>query len=87
MGKGWNTLLDTLTSLTEQDLLRTIYIRGEGHTVIDAIERQLSHYSYHIGQIVFIGKLVRGEQWNSLSIPKGKSKEYLMEMLEKHQGK
>lgn len=85
--KGWNTLIDTLTSLTERDLLKTIYIRGEGHTVIDAIERQLSHYSYHVGQIVLIGKLIKGEQWNSLSIPKGKSKEYLQEMLEKHQGK
>ncbi|MBD8028443.1 DUF1572 family protein [Ureibacillus sp. Re31] len=85
--KGWNTLIDTLTSLSERDLLKTIYIRGEGHTVIDAIERQLSHYSYHVGQIVFIGKMIKGEQWNSLSIPKGKSKEYLQEMLEKHQGK
>ncbi|MFB3167660.1 DUF1572 family protein [Neobacillus sp. 179-C4.2 HS] len=81
--KGWKVLIDTLTSLSEQDLLKNIYIRGEGHLVIDAIERQMAHYAYHIGQIVYIGKQLKDSNWKSLSIPKGKSEEYLKEMLEK----
>ena len=52
--------------------MKTIYIRGEGMTVIDAINRQLAHYSYHIGQIVYIGKIIRHNQWKSLTIPKKK---------------
>jgi len=85
--KGWNTLFETLKSLKETDLLKNVYIRGESHLVIDAIERQLAHYSYHIGQIVHIGKQIKGEAWESLSIPKGKSEDYLQEMLKKHQPK
>lgn len=82
--KGWNTLFVTLNALKEEDLLKNIYIRGERHTVIEAIERQMSHYSYHIGQIVYIGKQLKGEKWESLSIPKGKSKEFLQQMLKIH---
>src|SRR5690625_3814152 len=81
---GWKTLFETIGELREEDLLKTIYIRGESHTVIDAIERQMSHYAYHIGQIVYIGKQIRDENWETLSIPKGKSKEYLHEMLKKN---
>ncbi|MEC5423550.1 DUF1572 family protein [Virgibacillus sp. C22-A2] len=65
----------------EEDLLKNIYIRGEIHTVIDAIERQMAHYSYHIGQIVYVGKQIKNEELESLSIPKGKSEEYLRHML------
>ena len=83
--KGWNALFDALNELSDQDLLKDIYIRGERHTVIDAIERQMAHYAYHIGQIVFIGKQLKGDAWESLSIPKGSSEEYLQQMLEKHQ--
>ena len=54
--KGWNALFEALNELSDQDLLKDIYIRGERHTVLDAIERQMAHYAYHIGQIVFIGK-------------------------------
>ena len=54
--KGWNALFEALNELSDQDLLKKIYIRGERHTVLDAIERQMAHYAYHIGQIVFIGK-------------------------------
>ncbi|WP_428909748.1 DUF1572 domain-containing protein [Niallia sp. Krafla_26] len=68
--KGWNVLFETLNTLREDDLLKNIYIRGERHTVIQAIERQMAHYSYHIGQIVYIGKQLRDEKWESLSIPK-----------------
>ncbi|WP_010280755.1 DUF1572 domain-containing protein [Bacillus timonensis] len=85
--KGWNVLLDTLTGLNEHDLLKNIYIRGERHLVIDAIERQMAHYAYHVGQIVYIGKLVKDNDWKSLSIPRGKSEEFLKEMLEKHKEK
>ena len=71
--KGWNCFLGTLDSLTEADLLKTVYIRKEALTVIDAINRQLAHYPYHIGQLVFIGKIIRDKDWKSLSIPKGNS--------------
>lgn len=73
--KGWNVFLDTLRSLKEEDLEKTIYIRNQGHSVLEAINRQLAHYPYHIGQIVFIGKMC-AENWESLSIPKGNSKQY-----------
>lgn len=74
--KGWDCLLNTLGSLKEDDLLKTIYIRQEPLSVIDAINRQLAHYPYHIGQIVYIGKLVMSDQWKSLSIEKGRSEEF-----------
>src|SRR5437773_1263947 len=74
--KGWKCFLDTLGSLTADDLLKTIYIRKEPMTAIDAIHRQLAHYPYHIGQIVYIGRMIKNENWKSLSIPKGKSNEY-----------
>jgi|SRR5699024_10279655 len=82
---GWNTLFHTIDNLNEGDLLKHISIRGEKHTVIDAIERQMAHYSYHVGQIVFIGKQIKHEEWETLSIPKGRSEEYLQEMLKRHQ--
>lgn len=74
--KGWACFLDALTSLTENDLLKTIYIRQEPLLVIDAINRQLAHYPYHVGQIIYIGKLIKDADWQSLSIEKGKSEEY-----------
>jgi len=81
--EGWDCLLNTLEDLTEADLTREIYIRNMGHTVIEAINRQLAHYPYHIGQIVFLGKLIQNEQWSSLSIPKGQSKQYNQEKFAK----
>jgi hypothetical protein len=74
--KGWACFLDTLHSLTEDDLLKTIHIRREPLLVIDAINRQLAHYPHHAGQIVYIAKMIRGEKWKSLSIEKGKSDEF-----------
>lgn len=85
--KGWNTLFESLSNLGEQDLLKNIYIRGESHTVLEAIERQMAHYAYHIGQLVYIGKQTKGENWENLSIPIGKSEEYLQQMLKEHQTK
>ena len=74
--KGWGRLFKTLNSLSDEDLNKTVYIRNMEHTVIDAINRQLAHYAYHVGQIVFIGKMLKSEDWKSLSIPKGDSKKY-----------
>ena len=74
--EGWNCLFEAIGNLKESDLEKTVYIRNEGHSVIDAIHRQLAHYSYHIGQIVYLGKLIKGEEWQSLSIPKGLSNNY-----------
>ena len=74
--EGWACLLNTLNSLDEYDLSKEVFIRNQGHTVVEAINRQLAHYPYHIGQIIYIGKMARDENWASLSIPKGKSKDF-----------
>ncbi len=68
--EGWSTFLGTLNGITEADLLRTIYIRNQPHSVIEAIERQMYHYSYHIGQIVYIAKLLKDAEWQTLTIPR-----------------
>ena len=73
---GWKYLFEALDLLDEKDLSQTIYIRNMGHSVTEAINRQLAHYAYHIGQIVYIGRMAAGPDWKSLSIPKGKSKAY-----------
>lgn len=70
--QGWNVFLDTLTSIKPEDIDRKVYIRGEEHTVMEAINRQLAHYSYHVGQIVYVAKMLKESEWNSLSIPKKK---------------
>lgn len=80
--EGWKCLLSALNALSEKDLQKTIYIRNQGHTVTEAINRQLAHYPYHIGQIVFIGKML-SSNWHSLSIAKGKSKTYNTEKFAK----
>jgi len=74
--EGWSCLLGSLNSLTAGDLNKIIYIRNQGHTVMEAITRQLAHYPYHVGQIVLIGKMLTGDNWKSLSIPRGNSKEF-----------
>lgn len=84
--EGWACLLDTLDSLTPQDLTKTITIRTEPLSVYDAILRQLAHYPYHVGQIVYLGRLLRNEQWMSLSIPKGDSLSYLESIKLKQAG-
>src|SRR5699024_3050787 len=81
--EGWQCLFKALEELEEKDLNQTVYIRNEEHTVIEAINRQLTHYSYHIGQIVYIGKMLKGKNWNSLTIPIGKSKEHNQEKFSK----
>jgi len=74
--KGWRCVFDALDSLNEDDLLKTIHIRKEALTAIDAINRQLAHYPYHIGQMIFIGKMIKDHGWKNLSIPKGHSQAY-----------
>lgn len=74
--EGWTCLFDAINSLTVSDLDKIIYIRNQGHTVTEAINRQLAHYPYHIGQIVFIGKMLCDNDWKSLSIPRGGSQAF-----------
>ncbi len=74
--KGWTCLFDALNDLQPNQLDTIIYIRNEGHTVIEALNRQLAHYPYHIGQIIFYAKMLKKNEWNSLSIPKNKSNSY-----------
>ena len=69
---GWRCLFDAFTPLKAEDLGKTVSIRGEHHSVIQAINRQLSHYAYHVGQIVFLAKHFAGARWQSLSVPRRK---------------
>lgn len=81
--EGWNCYLSVVNNLTEEDLLKTITIRSEALTVIDALNRQLAHYPYHVGQIVYIGRMIKEELWNNLSIAKGKSNDFNTQMKTK----
>lgn len=74
--EGWQCLFDALDPLEDKDLAEEVYIRNMGHTITEAINRQLAHYAYHIGQIVFLGRMLKGPNWQSLSIPRGQSKAY-----------
>ncbi len=73
---GWRTLFNSVEPLTEEDFAKTITIRGEPHSVVEAINRQLTHYSYHIGQIVFLAKHLRSSDWKTLSVPRYRSGDY-----------
>ena len=81
--EGWVCLFAALNGLTEEDLGKTVYIRNMGQTVEDAIVRQLAHYAYHVGQIVYLARLFNEGDWTSLTIPKGGSVTYNAERLEK----
>ncbi len=74
--RGWKVLFDLLDGMKDEDLQRIVRIRAEEHTVIDALNRQVAHYAYHVGQIVIIAKHLCGKNWNTLSIAKGKSQEF-----------
>ena len=74
--EGWACCLEAVGALTPEDLTKTVTIRGEPLTVIEALQRQISHYAYHVGQIVFVARWLRGADWESLSIPRGKSSEF-----------
>ncbi len=73
---GWKTVFAALEPLTDADLTRTVTIRGEAHSVMQAINRQIAHYALHVGQIVFLAKHLAGAQWQSLSIPRNMSEEF-----------
>ena len=78
--EGWKVLLNALESLIADDLSKTITIRSQPLNVVDAINRQLAHYSYHVGQIVYLGRWIRQDEWKSLSIPKNQSNAYNQQM-------
>jgi len=81
--KGWDCLFNAINHLKPEQLSDIIYIRNEGHSVVEAINRQLAHYPYHIGQLVFYAKLLKKTEWESLSIPKNKSGDYNSEKFSK----
>lgn len=77
--KGWACLLETIKGLQIRDLEAIVYIRNEGHTVVEALNRQLAHYAYHIGQIVYLAKMMKNDTWETLSIPRNESMQYNQE--------
>ena len=81
--RGWAVLFDSLGSLSPADLLRKVRIRGEPYTVVEAVNRQLTHYGQHTGQIVFLAKHLRSKDWKTLSIARGASEDFNAEMNEK----
>ncbi|WP_299113816.1 DinB family protein [uncultured Winogradskyella sp.] len=85
--QGWQCLFNAIKPLSPTDLESVIYIRNQGHSVTEAVNRQMMHYAYHIGQIVLLGKLIKGNNWQSLSIPKGKSKDYNKDKFSKSKTK
>jgi len=74
--QGWKYVFDAIDTLTPQDVMHTVTIRGEPHTVLQAVNRQIAHYAQHIGQIVFLAKHLKFKDWKTLSIPRGKSEEF-----------
>lgn len=74
--EGWACVFTTIESLTPEDVMRTVTIRNEPHTVLQAINRQIAHYAAHVGQIVFLAKHLRSSEWKTLTIPRGKSEEF-----------
>jgi len=85
---AWNCLFEALASINNENFDTKVYIRNQEHSIIEAINRQLAHYSYHIGQIVYIGKMIKGSEWKSLTIPKGKSTQFNQDKFSKgkHKG-
>jgi uncharacterized damage-inducible protein DinB len=84
--EGWAQVLTALDALKPEDVIRTVTIRGEPHTVLQALNRQVAHYAYHIGQIVFLAKHLRSNQWKTLSIPLGRSEEFKVAPPKSNQG-
>jgi hypothetical protein len=78
---GWASLFAAVDALKPEDVMRTVTIRGEPHTVLQALNRQVAHYAYHAGQMVFLAKHLRSQDWKSLSVPRGKSEEVNQKMM------
>jgi len=85
--EGWARVFEAIDALKPEDVMRTVTIRGQPHTVLQAINRQIAHYAYHTGQIVFLAKHFRSSEWKSLSVPRGKSEEVNARMAAKYEGK
>ena len=85
--EGWACVLDAIDSIQEEHYDQLVYIRNMGHTIPEAINRQLAHYAYHVGQIVYLARQLKGLEWESLSIPKGESKAYNAEKFAKEKRK
>jgi hypothetical protein len=84
--EGWSRVFAAIESLKPEDVMRTVTVRGEPHTVMQAINRQIAHYAQHTGQIVFLAKHLRSSEWKTLSVPRGKSKEFnAQKNAEKHE--
>jgi hypothetical protein len=81
--RGWQYVFDALEPLQPADVMRTVLIRGEPHTVVQAINRQLGHYAGHIGQIVFLAKHLKSSDWKTLSVPRGQSEQFNQMMIER----
>ncbi len=81
--EGWNCLFTALESITPENFSTQVYIRNQAHSIPDAINRQMMHYAYHIGQIVYVGRMIKGANWKSLSIPKGGSKAFNQQKFSK----
>jgi hypothetical protein len=73
---SWGILFDALNSVNKENFETEVFIRKQSHSISEALNRQMMHYAYHIGQIVYIGRMIRGQNWKSLSIAKGKSKDF-----------
>jgi hypothetical protein len=82
---GWKVTFDAIEPLNESDLMRTVTIRGQVHTVVQAIDRQMAHYAYHVGQIVYLAKHFKSSEWHSLSVPKNKSAEFTAQFQNREQ--
>ncbi len=74
--EGWRCVFDALNSVNKENFTNVIYIRNQSHSIIEAFNRQFAHYSYHIGQIVYVGRMIKGPEWKGLTIPKGNSSEF-----------
>jgi predicted SprT family Zn-dependent metalloprotease len=85
--KGWACVFNAIDPLTIEEANKIVYIRNEGHSILEALNRQLGHYSYHIGQIVFLGKTLKGKDWQSLSIPVGQSTTFNSEKFGKEKSR
>ncbi len=81
--EGWQCLFSALESINEDNFDTKIFIRNQSHSIVEAVNRQMMHYAYHVGQIVYIGRMAKGKEWQSLSIPKGASKDFNKEKFSK----
>ncbi len=85
--RGWEILFDSLNSVKDEEINDIIYIRNEGHTILEAVERHLAHVAYHTGQIVMLARWMRGKSWETLTIPKGKTEEFNQEKFSQKKSK